>query len=296
VFTATPTGLSVAVDASGSADLDGIVARYDWNFGDGTSVSETDPFASHTYATEGTRTVALTVTDDDGAQASAAQLLTVVAPPPPPPSSVVAEDGFGRTVSSSWGSADVGGVWARSGTAANFSVAGGVGQMVIPSGGSSRAAWLGSVALVDVDVSVDASLDKVPTGGGSYVGVSARRVGSSEYRLRGYLRTTGSSLQLMRVVSGVETVLGSVALAGGSVAAGQVLHLRLLATGTGPTALSGKAWFGSSAEPAGWLVQATDASAALQVPGAVGVHAYVSSSATNTPVTISTDNLRATMG
>ena len=97
-------------------------------------------------------------------------------------------------------------------------------------------------------------------------------------------------------MNNVETVLGTVNLAipGGSYAPGTVLHLRFRATGSGPTSLSGKAWFGAAAEPAGWSIQATDATAALQGAGAVGLHAYISSSATNTPVTLTADNLAAT--
>ena len=70
-----------------------------------------------------------------------------------------------------------------------------------------------------------------------------------------------------------------------------MLHLRFRVTGTGPTALSGKAWFGAAAEPAAWQIQATDATASLQRPGGVGVHVYLSSSATNAPVTVTADNL-----
>ena len=50
-------------------------------------------------------------------------------PPPPPPPVVVAQDGFGRTVERSWGSADVGGVWTSGGSASSYSVAGGVGRV-----------------------------------------------------------------------------------------------------------------------------------------------------------------------
>jgi hypothetical protein len=214
-------------------------------------------------------------------------------PPPPPPSVVVAQDGFGRTLSGSWGSAEVGGVWARSGSAPNFSVGGGVGRMVIPSSGTSRAATLASVAVADVDAVVDLALDKVATGGGAYVSLVARKVGSSEYRLRAYLRPTSRALQVLRVVNGAETVVASVVIPGGLVAAGQVLHLRFLVTGSGTATLSGKAWFDGAPEPGAWQVQAVDATTQLQQPGGVGVHAYISSSATNAPVTLTTDNLLA---
>jgi PKD repeat protein len=85
-FAATPTSgqapLAVAFDASASTDADGTIASYGWNFGDNSSGSGVT--ASHTYATAGTFTAVLTVTDNRGATARATRILTVAAGPPPP--------------------------------------------------------------------------------------------------------------------------------------------------------------------------------------------------------------------
>jgi PKD repeat protein len=53
------------VFADRSADPDGSVVRWSWNFGDGASSNERNP--SHTYQSPGPRDVLLVVTDDDGA-------------------------------------------------------------------------------------------------------------------------------------------------------------------------------------------------------------------------------------
>ena len=45
-------------------------------------------------------------------------------------------------------------------------------------------------------------------------------------------------------------------------------------------------------EPAAWNLTATDTTAALQNPGAVGLYTYLSGSATNLPFTVSYDNFR----
>src|SRR5690606_35025900 len=64
-FTASAAGLDLAVDGSASADPDGTIETFAWDFGDGATASgET---ADHTYAAAGTYTITLTVTDDDGA-------------------------------------------------------------------------------------------------------------------------------------------------------------------------------------------------------------------------------------
>src|SRR5690606_41790155 len=117
-----PDGLSVEVDGSGSSDADGTVTSYAWDFGDGGGASGVT--ASHTYGEAGTYEVTLTVTDDEGATASLTQEVSVSAEVRP-----VAVDAFGRSVSNGWGSADVGGVWTRSGTASNFSVVDGVARI-----------------------------------------------------------------------------------------------------------------------------------------------------------------------
>jgi len=62
---------SVDVDFNGSLsrDLDGNIAQYDWDYGDGTPIeTNAGPTPSHSYAAAGAGTydVILTVTDDDG--------------------------------------------------------------------------------------------------------------------------------------------------------------------------------------------------------------------------------------
>jgi PKD repeat protein len=69
--------------ADQSTDADGSVGLWQWQFGDGATAGSANP--SHTYATEGTYSVVLTVTDDAGATGQVAHDLTVTAPEPPPP-------------------------------------------------------------------------------------------------------------------------------------------------------------------------------------------------------------------
>jgi PKD repeat protein len=87
-FTTSINNLIVTVDASASTDLDGTIASYSWNWGDGTPANTTVT-ASHKYATQGTWWITLTVTDNLGATGSASTQVTV-APGgiPPPPYSV----------------------------------------------------------------------------------------------------------------------------------------------------------------------------------------------------------------
>ena len=61
------SGLQVDVDAGASSDPDGSVVLYNWEWGDGSSSTTATPTTSRFYATGGTYTVNLTVTDDFGA-------------------------------------------------------------------------------------------------------------------------------------------------------------------------------------------------------------------------------------
>ena len=77
-FTSTATNLSVAFDGSSSADPDGTIASYSWNFGDGTALS-TDPKPTHVYAAAGSYNVTLTVTDNQGASGPVSHTVVVSA-------------------------------------------------------------------------------------------------------------------------------------------------------------------------------------------------------------------------
>ena len=95
------SGVPATFDASASADPDGEVARYDWDFGDGTTAATGSPAASHTYASPGVYRVRLTLTDDEGcstafvhtgqtascngAPGATAERSVSVRPPGPPP-------------------------------------------------------------------------------------------------------------------------------------------------------------------------------------------------------------------
>lgn len=67
--------VEVAFDGSASSDADGSIVSYDWDFGDGTT--GTGETTGHTYASQGTYNVSLTVTDDSGASDSASTTVSI---------------------------------------------------------------------------------------------------------------------------------------------------------------------------------------------------------------------------
>ena len=71
-------------DGSGSLDPDGNIATYDWTFGDGSQHGAAATM-SHAYATGGSYTGTLTVTDNRGATATATVTVNPASPPNLPP-------------------------------------------------------------------------------------------------------------------------------------------------------------------------------------------------------------------
>jgi fibronectin type 3 domain-containing protein len=73
---------TVNIDGTGSSDPDGVVARYVYDFGDGTPpLNTTDSTATHAYTTNGTYTVTLKVLDDKGALSNTATASVIVGSP-----------------------------------------------------------------------------------------------------------------------------------------------------------------------------------------------------------------------
>ena len=82
VASATPDGgdtpLTVNFSSAGSTDLDGAIASYFWDFGDGTTSSLANP--QHTYTVPGKYVAILTVTDNLGATTTNTVAVDVTAP------------------------------------------------------------------------------------------------------------------------------------------------------------------------------------------------------------------------
>lgn len=82
--TATPISgtapLLVTLDGSASWDSDGSIAKYSWNFGDGTAAA-LGAVVQHTYQKAGTNTATLTVTDNRGGTSTRSVVIKATAAP-----------------------------------------------------------------------------------------------------------------------------------------------------------------------------------------------------------------------
>lgn len=240
-------------------------------------------------STSGAKTFTVTAEDNAGNVTSVTHNYTVAEPI----TKTYATDRFDRSVKDGWSSADKGGAYTLLGPAADFDVNGSAGTIVSPSASSARSAWLKGISEQDVDGVFQVSTNKPATGFGQRVYFIARHVSQgNEYRAR--LRFTSSGSVMMhatRLVAGQQTALSSpITVPGLTHAADKKFWLRTQVVGTNPTVIRMKVWEDGQAEPSEWQYSVTDAEAALQTAGGVGLRTYLSADETNAPTISTFDN------
>lgn len=186
-------------------------------------------------------------------------------------------DGFDRSVGHGLGRADHGGSWLLSGRPVDFSVHGGAAHLAL-SPGSGIGATLPDVSTSSSDsvaiLSVDTAGDD---GGGTYVSLIGRQVGSARYSAMLRYRTDGRlALSLTAGTAARASSLAGVLVPGLTSRPHIPVAVRVSVTGASPTTLSAKAWLAGTPEPSDWLLSVRDARGGLQQAGSVGLFAYQS--------------------
>ena len=284
-FTSTSNGLTATFDTSTSIDPDGTISSYAWDFGDGTTGTGAAP--QHAFPQAGDYDVRLTVTDNGGLTDSTTKRVSVTAPVGP---TVVAADGFDRTLSTGWGTAEVGGAWTvRGWPTTSFSVSSSAGRMATVSG-QSLYADLQGVKSVRTRATAEFSVDKVAEG--MYVAVVGRQVGSDAYVAR--LVTSANGEARLYLLQNFTPLASALLVPGVTISPNVRYKLAIEAVGTNPTRVSAKLWRAADPEPAAWQRTATNSFAALQVAGQTGVFDYLPSAASaSSPVTLLWHDFRA---
>ncbi|RCK70063.1 PKD domain-containing protein [Desertihabitans brevis] len=274
--------LAVQVDGTGSSASDGASIECTWSWGDDSADGE-GCTAEHEYDAAGQYEITLTVTDSAGGESSTSRTVTVTE------EQLVAQDTFGRSTTSGWGTAEVGGEWSG---ATGLSVADGAGRLTVGRS-QTRMATLGSVAATDTSSRFSLSMDEVADGGGLHVNYHVRKGDDGGYRLKLRYGANGSvNVGLARMVGTTETLLANRALTGFTQTPGAVLQVRTETVTEGTTTrLRAKVWPDGDAEPSSWLVTTTDSTATLQDAGEIAFSAYGTGTVTNGPVTVLVDDL-----
>jgi hypothetical protein len=202
-----------------------------------------------------------------------------------------AVDAFGRSVSSGWGTPDIGPAWTTSGgSASDHSVTGSAGRQAQNTVNVFREAVLG-VAFADVDLYASFSSSVTPAGAPHNFQVLARRVDANNaYELRVSF-TTGSAVQmhLQKIVAGVTTALTTLATVPGLThSGGTKFRNRFQVMGSD---VRGKIWLASATEPSAWNASATDTD--ITASGQVSLRGKLDSGNTNTlPVNFDWDDFQ----
>lgn len=281
-FTSKVKSKKVSVDAKASADSDGTVKKYLWNFGDGKT--STKKKTSHSYVGTGTYAVRLTVTDDQGTTGTTVRNALV--------GKALASDGFARTTTSGWGRADRGGSWSTA-PADAFAVDGGRGTLTLDAQGDDATALLGSYSSKKANVVGEVRVDKGGSSADTTAAYVLRRTSSAEYRAKLVLRPNGSMLLVAtRVVDGKEKVVKSVKVKKVTYAPGTPLRVRATISSAKKAKIKMAVWRAGTKEPKAQL-STKDSTKALRKAGSVGVWGYQGSAAT-APVVLGYDNLLVT--
>ncbi|MEV6471610.1 hypothetical protein [Streptomyces sp. NPDC051657] len=201
----------------------------------------------------------------------------------------VAEDTFGRTVASGWGTADSGQPWTLLGgmTSADYNVASNVGTHAMTSAGVFRHT-LAAVPVPDQDIRFDWAISALPTGDSAYVYPVVRATDATHmYIARIQIAAGGVMTLTIRARNGAESQVGSSYATGLTCAPGTWYTVRLAVQGS---TLSAKIWPRSTTEPGSWQASGTDSG--MTAAGSVGCRTFLGASATNTlPVVVSFDNV-----
>jgi hypothetical protein len=182
-----------------------------------------------------------------------------------------ASDGFQRTLSTGWGSADTGGWWTVVGSPWAWSVASGAGRVVVAANAEERA-YLSSFNVQDVDVLQKVALPRCSSGNcDSYViGRYSPAYNATYYRV-GVVQGAGRSDIYLRAQRSDGAAVGADVDTHLPAADGAAVWQRVEFVGTNPTTIRARAWLDGTAEPASWQLVQTDSNAAEQKPGMVGV-------------------------
>lgn len=207
----------------------------------------------------------------------------------------IGSDGFARSVAAgSWGTADVGGAYTLSGTAADFSVGTSLppwdstdhGLITFSAVNSARFAVL-NVGAIDFDVTVDISPLSTPDGGGLIRGGPVGRYTDSGNNYYATADITSAGVVQLRLEKRVASVITQIALTNRpdlSGGIGAALTVRIIGYGT---FLKAKIWKAGDPEPDMWDIETTDVS--LTTGNFAGV--FGRDGSTSTGHTMSYDNL-----
>ncbi|WP_372672967.1 carbohydrate binding domain-containing protein [Amycolatopsis kentuckyensis] len=203
----------------------------------------------------------------------------------------VASDSFdGRTVTSGWGAADLGGAWSFfSSGGTDYVVNSGVGKHIIAGTSAFRLSYLAGQLFGDVDVSATVSLPFSNVTGGNVepCNLVIGGLSTSDYFLVAVKISSAEAITIS--INHVSGTIVSAIVTKALVYTGQPLAVRFQQEGQN---LRAKVWAAAAMEPYAWDVEARSNLLVNRAKGWVGIRSGVGAGNTNTPVTFSYDSFQ----
>ena len=196
-------------------------------------------------------------------------------------------DGFGRTASSSWASADSGGVWTNTGTASDYSVSpANGGRHTHPSAAVRHMSRL-PLSILRSDQRVRVRVNAISSGAAQTAGLVARYVDANNYtRAEMIFNVSTTTARIMSVNAGVESIVAS-EVTGMVHSTSAWYWLRLQ---TGYSSARFRIWADGTDEPRTWILDGADSVLIAAVAGTHGVHSMREAGNLNANATIDFDN------
>ncbi len=208
-------------------------------------------------------------------------------------------DTFTRTQANGWGSSDTGSSYTLGGgSSSEYAVNGSKGTIVQGTTATNRTLRLLSVNETDVDMKVKISVDKKPLTNTQHLYLIARRNATSNSEYFGHvLLLTNNKVYVNIQVNNAGTftdLTANTAIPEMAQEINKEFWVRFQVSGTNPTTLKIKAWYDGWKEPTYWTSSVTDSTANLQQAGTLGLRAYLATSVSNAPITVSFDTFSIT--
>jgi hypothetical protein len=193
-------------------------------------------------------------------------------------------DIFGRTSSSTFGSATSGQAWTSvGGTGTDYNVASGIGTIAQAAAAVAKRVQLQGSTVTNSQQSMDVATSALSTGAPQNIGLNARYIDANNHILARLSFTTSATISLIvsQFVAGTETVLATY-LTGITHVANTFYNLTLYVVGS---TIKAKVWTVGAAQPGGWQVVTQLIGNALNAAGYNGIQSSQDTSNTNGSVT-----------
>lgn len=202
---------------------------------------------------------------------------------------VYVHDTFSRTVSSAWGTPNIGPAWTMdSSPPETISVNGSKGVWSSPATNNAILRTI-TTPLTNIRMEATITIDKFPIGADATPRFTCRIMGANDYNIRfafrpdGTLRLSAARTESGFVVSNIIPSMGAYQINTPYRLIGEVM-------GTSPTNIRAKIWPVGNPEP-GWDLQTTDSTVGYQAAGYPTMRLNQASAVSNKPITYTVDNL-----